>query len=88
MKVKENLLLKKFGDDYIVVAVDDAADDFNGLITLSESAAFAWKCMQTETTYDEVLSKLEDEYDADTAVIKADLDNMLENLRLHKLLDE
>ena len=45
MKIKNGFILRNFSDAYVVVAVGEAAKDFNGMITLNETGAFLWKTL-------------------------------------------
>ena len=45
MKIKNGFILRNVSDAYVVVAVGEAAKDFNGMITLNETGAFLWKTL-------------------------------------------
>ena len=55
MKIKSNFAKRKIADSNIVVPVGPAIKDFNGMITLNDSASFFWDCMINETTEEEVI---------------------------------
>ena len=80
MKISENFILKKIMDDYIVVPVGSELVDFNALITLNETGAFLWESMQSETTEDELASKLCAEYDVDRDTANADVSEFISKL--------
>lgn len=88
MTVKSGFALRQFGDRFVAVALDDRADTDNILITLNRTAAAMWELLETDTDYDTVLRGLLDRFDADEAVIRADLDRCLEQLRKAGILDE
>lgn len=48
MKIKNGFILRNVSDAYVVVAVGEAAKDFNGMITLNETGAFYGKRWQTD----------------------------------------
>lgn len=77
MRVSDGFILRPFGDKYIVVAVDDAADDFHGLITLNEPGVELWKQLEKGTTYDALLKSITDTYDVDEQTARTDLDAFL-----------
>lgn len=87
MKIRDGYITRPMGDLYVVV--DVTADvDFNGLITLNESALFIWELLQNEISYDDLLKALYEHYDAPVEVLKADLDSFIENARKANLIEE
>lgn len=46
MKIREGFILRQVSEAYVVVAVGEAAEIFNGMITLNESGALLWKTLQ------------------------------------------
>ena len=65
MKIKDGFMLRQFGEDYIVVAVGDDAEDFNKLITLNSVGAYIYNLLNNDMTYEEIVSAVLDKYDAD-----------------------
>ena len=49
----------------IVVATGDTAEDMNSMINLNETATFLWKQLENDTTKEELIKKLTQEYDVD-----------------------
>ena len=47
MKIKEDFILRKVADSYVVVPVNNMSLDFNGIINLNETGAFLFKLMQS-----------------------------------------
>ena len=43
MKIKEDYLLRKVAECYVVVPVGKATVDFNGMMNLNETGAFLWE---------------------------------------------
>ena len=88
MKTKQGFMLRNIAGKDIVVAVGEAAMDFNGMITLNETGAFLWKLLEKGAQYDELVSALLAEYDVDEATAKDGIDKFLETARGAALLDE
>ncbi len=80
MKIKENYMLRKVADCYVVVPIGAAVAEFNGMINLNEVGAFLWRKLESETTFDEVLASMLSEYEVDEAVAKADLQRFIKEL--------
>lgn len=88
MKTKKGFMLRQTAGRNIVVAVGQASEEFNGLITLNETGAFLWKMLQEGTTYEDMLKALLDEYDVSEADAKAGMDAFLKSVRDADLIDE
>lgn len=70
MKIKDGFVLREVAGDTVVLPSGDL--EINAMITLNESAAFLWKRMQQETTVEELVKAVLENYpevDKDTAVL-------------------
>lgn len=47
MKIKEDFVLRKVADSYVVVPVNKLTLDFNGIINLNETGAFLFEKLKT-----------------------------------------
>ena len=74
MKINDGFMLRNVAGKNIVVAVGDAAVDFDGLISLNETGAFLWKILENGADYDTLLTRFLEEYDIDEATAKRDID--------------
>jgi Coenzyme PQQ synthesis protein D (PqqD). len=88
MKVKEGFILRKIADYSVVVAVDEASKNFNGLINLNDTGAFLWKLLETETTKAQLTESLLNEYDVDEKTANEAVDGFLKKLSEVNLLAE
>lgn len=80
--------MRNIAGSNIVVPVGKAGEIFNGMITLNESGAFFWECLKEETTVDEIVEKILDEYEIDEQTAKQDVEKFINMLRKNNLLDE
>ena len=87
MKVYDNFLLRKVADSYVVVPVGKATLDFNGMITLNETGAFLWEHLQKETTKEELLKCMLDEYTVDEETAKNGIEKFLKKIKEAGLLE-
>lgn len=62
-------MLREIADIWVVVPIGERVIDFNGLISLSESAALLWRKLQEGASKELLIAALLEEYeiDADTA---------------------
>ncbi len=86
MKIKENFMLRKVSDTYVVVPIGSAVASFNGMINLNEVGAFLWQQLEEENTFDNVLQTMLSKYDIDEATAKSDLERFINQLEEANLL--
>lgn len=87
MKIKEGFMLRSVADNYVVVPVGKASLEFKGLINLNHVGAFIWKCLENETTLEEVISKVATEYGIDNELSTRDVTLFINKLQEANLLD-
>lgn len=80
-------MLRQFGEDYIVVAVGDEAEDFNKLITLNSVGAYIYNLLNNDMTYEEIVSAVLDKYDADRKTVENDINIFLADAKKAGLID-
>ena len=81
MKIKENFILRKVADSYIVVPVNSMTLNFNGIINLNETGAFLFELLQKGAERDELVDKMLEEYDVDREKAEADIDVFIQKVR-------
>lgn len=87
MKIKENYMLRRVADTFVVVPIGNAVADFNGMINLNSVGAFLWNRLESETTFDEVLRAMLEEYDVEESVARKDLESFVNELSQSNLLE-
>ena len=63
-------MLRNVADNYVVVPMGKEAADFNGMITLNETGAFMWKCLEKGCTKEELVAKVLEEYEAEKEQVR------------------
>ena len=86
MKVKQDFMVKKILDDYIVVPVGEELVNFDAMITLNETGAFLWEQLQEEKTEEELIKALCAEYDVSQDVAESDISEFIGLLQQAKVL--
>ena len=81
MKIKDNFLLRKDADSYVVVPVGKLTLDFNGIITLNETGAFLFEQLQKGAEREDLIENLLKEYDVDPEKAAADIEVFLEKVK-------
>ena len=87
MKIKANYMLRKVADTYVVVPIGSEVASFNGMINLNGVGAFLWNKLETETTFENLLEALTNEYDVSKTVAKDDLNRFISQLEESRLLE-
>ena len=62
-------------------------DIFNGIINMNESACFLLNLLKNDITIDKLVSSLCNEYDIDENLAKKDVDEFLNVLKEHNMLE-
>ncbi|MFA6769659.1 MAG: PqqD family protein [Bacteroidales bacterium] len=89
MKLKENLTIRKIGDDYMMVSHSGTELDYTRVIGLNHSAAFlVQQVQQNEFTKQEWVNMLVDKYNVEREVAERDVEALIDKLNKEKLIDE
>lgn len=87
MKIKEDFVLRKVADSYVVVPVNKLTLDFNGIINLNETGAFLFEKLQNDCEKADLLSAMLDEYEVSEQKASADIDSFIKKLREADVLE-
>ena len=87
MKLKEGFVLRKIAGEDVVIPIGNNIADFNGVVRLNESAAFLWKALQKETTKDELIKSLIEEYKIDRELATNDVEQFINTLKQNKVIE-
>lgn len=88
MKIKNGFVKRNISGSEIVVPVGETAAQFNGMITLNESGAFFWDCLNEDTTPQEIVKKVLEVYDVTPEKAAQDVEKFINLLKEHNLLEE
>ncbi len=86
MKIKDGFMMRRIADMQVVVPVGDTGVDFNGVITLNDTAAFLFAKLSSEISREALLEQLLEEYDIDAESAMEDIGQFLEQLEEANLL--
>ncbi len=89
MKVKEGFILREVGSGFVVVSVGKRASEFNGMISLNETAKFVFEMLLTGATREELYKGLMAEFkDLTEEKAKDDVDKFVDALIKVNVIDE
>ena len=80
MVINEEFVLREIAGDFILVPVGDTALHFNGLITVNEVGAFLWERLKKETTREQLIKDVLEEYEVEEKIVEKDVDDFLSEL--------
>ena len=81
MEFKKKLILRTVAGDNLLVPVGSAVSEFNGVFTISATAAVAFRAIENGDDEEAILLKILDEFDVDRETAKNDLDEFLSQLK-------
>ena len=87
MKVKSGFKLMKVGVQNLVVAVDERAEKFNGMVRLNSTGAFLWEKIKKGSEKEELVFGLIAQYGIDEEKARKDLDGFLNILIENGILE-
>ena len=87
MKIKEDFILRKVADSYVVVPVNSLTLNFKGIITLNETGAFLFELMQKGTEREELIAGLLREYEVTPEKAAVDVDKFIEKAKEANVLE-
>ena len=81
MKLKQGFITHNVGKTQMMVATGPASSVLHGLVRSHETAAFLVDCRKKETTEQEIVEAMLQEYDALAGVIARDVHRVVEKLQ-------
>ena len=86
MKIDKQFILRKIAGDYVIIPTGKTALEFNGMITVNEQGAFLWQQLFGETTEEQLVDALLNEYDVDSQTAQEDVSEFLQVLRHYDII--
>ena len=65
MKIVKEFILRDIAGDYVLVPTGETTQDFNGLITLTDTAKFIWENIEKVDSLEEMIERILEEYEVD-----------------------
>lgn len=80
MRIKEGYVMRRVADIWIVMPVDNAVLNFNGMLTLNESGAFLWEHLASGVGCDAACEIMTKEYNVTAEQAKTDIEEFCKKL--------
>lgn len=89
MKLKENLILRKIGEDYVIVDPLEDSVDMTKIYSFNETSAWIWEQLQgKEFTPESIADMLTEHYDVSYEVAIQDVQPIIKFFQEQNLLQE
>lgn len=88
MKIKEGFILREVAGQSVVVAVGNASKKFKGVINLNETGALLFKTLKNDSSNEDLVKTLMNEYDVEENIAKEDVEYFVKSLKEAGLIDE
>lgn len=88
MRIKQGFLLKKIADEYTAIPYDEAYTELGAMVSLNDTGAYLWKCLEEDCTQEQLVLALAEEYGIETALAQEAVSVFLAMLREQRLLEE
>ncbi len=88
MKLKYDFVVRNVAGQSVALAVGEDSANFNGMIKLNSVGEFIFKKLATDTTFEDILSSITNEYDITAEAAKKSVEDYIQILRTNGLLEE
>ena len=88
MKLNGTYTLREVAGEVLVIPVGATAMELNGMIILNPVSKVIWECLEKGTEEAEILKAVLERFDVTEETAKADIGEILDQLRKQKLITE
>lgn len=72
MKKIKSFISRTIAGETVLVPADETAHDFNGMISLTDTATFIWEHIEEAADFNQLVNMILDEYEVDRETAAAD----------------
>lgn len=87
-RIKEGYTLRNFLDEYLVIPVGLSEDIDTKVGILNSVGEVLWKTLQKDSTFQDLLTAVIDEFEVTEEVASKDIEEFLEQLKQYRFLEE
>lgn len=88
MKTNKEYMLREIAGETVLVPTGSASQKLNGMIRLTESAAYIWKQVDTAADLEEIVARVQDEYEVDEDTARRDIYGFLRELYVRGIVQD
>lgn len=86
MKTNDEYMLREIAGEAVLIPTGSASQKLNGMIQLTESAAFIWKQVDTAADLEEIVVRVQEEYEIDEETARRDIYGFLRELYIRDIV--
>ena len=87
MKLRENLVLRRIGNEYIVIVPNKDVVDLTEVYTLNETSAWIWEQLKNgDCTIEQIVESVQQHYDVDQETATNDVQVFVNILKAEGLI--
>lgn len=91
MRLKEGLILRKVGNDYVIVSPEQGMVDLSKVFSLNETAAWLWEQLQgKDFAIEDMIALIEEQYEVDSIPkeeLRADMEELTKFFQENSLVE-
>lgn len=87
MKIVKEFVLREIAGESILVPTGEAAQEYNGMITMTDTARFIWEHLEEAESLDELVEMVVSEYDIDVDTATKDAIGLITALIEHGIVE-
>lgn len=87
MKIAKEFILRDIAGECVLVPTGETTLEFNGLITMSDTARFIWENMEKVDSLEEMIQKILGEYEIDEETATRDTIGFISQLLEHGFVE-
>ena len=81
MRLKDDFILHNTGEDFVIIATDEATKNFNGIIKLNNMGGEIVGLLTTDISEEEIIKAIVEKYEVEYEIAREDILNLLDSLR-------
>ncbi len=80
MKIAKEFILRQIADEYVLVPTGKTTEDFNGIISLSQTGAYIYEHIEACDSFDVLVKQMLDLYNIDQDTLVKDINEFLNKM--------
>lgn len=88
MKIKDGFIMKNVAGSNVVLPLGERQDEVKGIITFNDVGADVFNMLDGANSVEAIAKKIAKDYDAPYETVEADVNKLIEKMRVHGLIEE
>ena len=88
MKIKDGFIMKNVAGSNVVLPLGERQEEVKGIITFNDVGADVFNMLDGTNSVEEIVAKIVKDYDAPYETVEADVNKLIEKMRIHGLIEE